>query len=330
MPQHFGPPTTDKYAYYSVDADDCEQIGKMSYTHHVGGVIHFHNAFQIDQELILPYIDEMAYVPSCGLDIIKDDEGNMLHGKTFDGQIVDMDDLLRLPMRVGGMGMPEPVNPSTPYAVRNFFEDVEKTLYHALLRYCDLYPLVVNALWWRMRGHCLKYVPGANLGLHNDNDTNTFVVDGQRYYSGRDIAMYQVVNGLAYFNDDYEGGSMHFPYLNLTIKPQTGDIILFPANHVGTHGVSPVTQGERYTYLTQFGHGGEHKYEVTEAQDSDMWLAPVFMPYLYQDHVTLSHSGHSDFDDSKDKELGFVASTIESQERSKEGPATGTLIPLNG
>lgn len=330
MPARYGAPTRDKYAFYSLDKADCERIGGLEYTHHVGGVIHFHNAFQIDQSVVLPYIDEMAYVPSCGLEIIKDDEGNMIRGETFDGKVVDIKDLLALPMRVGGMGMPEPVHPGTPHEVREFFEGVESAFYDSLIRYCDLYPLIVNSIWWRMRGHCLKYLGGANLGLHNDNDTNTFVIDGQRYYSGREIAMYQVVNGLAYFNDDYEGGEMHFPYLDLTIKPKTGDIILFPANYVGTHGVAKVTGDiPRYTYLTQFGHGGEHKYEVLEPQESDMWLAPVYVPFLYQDHVKFSHSGHSHLDTSKDVALGFHASTIETQERSKEGAPVGTVIPYD-
>ena len=327
MPAVYGEPTRDKYAFYKLDKEDCQRVGEMKYTNHVGGVIHFHEVFDIDQESVLPYIDEMAYVPSCGLEIIKDDEGNMIHGKTFDGDIIDIQDLLALPMRVGGMGMPEPVNPVTPHGIRTFFEHVEETFYHCLIRYCDLYPLIVNTIWWRMRGHCLKYMPGATLGLHNDNDTNTFVIDGQRYYSQREIAMYQVVNGLAYFNDDYVGGEMHFPYLDLTIKPKTGDVILFPGNYVGTHGVAQVSEGSpRYTYLTQFGHGGEQKYEITEPQESDMWLAPVYVPFLYQDHVKFSHSGFSHLDTSKDAALGFHASTIETQQRSKEGAPVGTRI----
>jgi len=328
MPARLGPPDRNKYAYYSLDENDCKRVNEIEYTHHTGGVIHFHNVFDIDQSVVLPHIDELAYVPSCGLEIIRDEEGNMIRGETFDGRVVDIKDLLALPMRVGGHGMPEPVSPETRHDVRAFFEHVEESFYHALIRYCDLYPLMVNSVWWRMRGHCLKFMPGANLGLHNDNDTNTFVVDGQRYYSGREIAMYQVVNGLAYFNDDYEGGEMHFPYLDVTIKPKTGDMILFPANYVGTHGVTQVTgETPRYSYLTQFGHGGEHMAEVSEPQESDMWLAPVYVPYLYQDHVKFSKSGHSHLDTSKDSALGFHASTIETQQRSKEGGPSGTRIP---
>jgi hypothetical protein len=329
MTRLHGTVAANLHAYHKLDTEDIAAISTLRYTNHIGGVVHFHNVFEVDQSSILPYIDAMAYVPSCGLEIVKDENGNMLHGQTLDGQIISIDKLLSLPMRVGGGGMPEPVNPTTPSEIWQFFESIEEWLYRSLIRYCDLYPLIVNTIWWRMRGHCLKYLPDASLGLHNDNDTNTFTIDGQRYYSQREIGIYQVVNALAYFNDEYEGGEMHFPYLNLTIKPKTGDIIFFPANYVGTHGVSKVLKGSRYSYLTQFGHGGEHRYEVAEAHLSESWLAPVFIPFLYQDHVAFSHSGFSDFNNERDVELGFHGSTIEGQQRSFEGPATGTKLPYN-
>ena len=322
----FGPADSDKYAYHKLGPGDAEWINRLEYTNHPGGVMHFHNAFDIDQKRILPYLDDLAYVPSCGLKIVKDDEGKMLHGETFEGNIVDITDLLRLPMRVGGHGEPEPVNPLTPEDVREFFEHVEETFYMALLRYCDLYPLVVNTLLWRMRGHALRYSSDASLGIHNDNDTNTLMRNGQRWESGREIAMYQVTNGLAYFNDDYEGGEFRFPYLNLTIKPKTGDIILFPANYIGTHGVAPVKSGFRYTYLTQFGHGGGHRYEVTEPNDSNMWLPPVWMPFLAQDLHKFQQTEYSHLDTSGDRAVGLTMSTTLEQTREAEGGAVGEFI----
>jgi len=322
----FGPPDSDKYAYHKIGPGDLEWIDSLKYTNYPGGVVHFHQAFEIDRDTVLPYLDELAYVPSCGLKIVKDDDGNMLHGETFEGSIVNIDDLLRLPMRVGGHGEPEPVNEKTPEDVREFFEHVEETFYMALLRYCDLYPLVVNTLLWRMRGHALRYSPDASLGIHNDNDTNTLMRNGQRWESGREIAMYQVTNGLAYFNDDYEGGEFRFPYLDLTIKPKTGDIILFPANYIGTHGVAPIKSGLRYSYLTQFGHGGGHRYEVTEPNDSNMWLPPVWMPFLAHDLHKLQGSEFTHLDTSGDIAVGLHQSTTLAQEREAEGGAQGEYI----
>lgn len=322
----FGPPDSDKYAYHKLGDGDLEWVNKLEYTSYPGGVMHFHEVFDIDQSKVLPYLDELAYVPSCGLEIVKDADGNLIGGKTFEGKDVDISDLLKLPMRVGGHGEPEPVNSATPEDIREFFEHVEETFYMALVRYCDIYQMVTNTLLWRMRGHALRYSPGANLGIHNDNDTNTLMRDGQRWESGRDIAMFQVTNGLAYFNDDYEGGEFRFPYLNLTIKPKTGDIILFPANYIGTHGVTPIVSGHRYSYLTQFGHGGGYKYEVTEPNDSNCWLPPVWMPFLAQDVMKFSQSPYSHYDSSEDKRLGFPFVSYLEQEREPEGSAVGEKI----
>lgn len=326
MARLYGPEDNLKHAYHKATDEDFKIIADLEYTNHPGGVVHFHNAIDFDSDVLLPYIDNMAYVPSCGLEIIKDEDGNMLHGQTFDGQIVSMDDLLALPMRVGGMGMPEPVNPGTPENIRETFEYFEEMMYFALMRYVDLYPLVVNQLWWRARGHCLKYLPGASLGIHNDNDTNSLIIDGQRHYSGREIAMYQVTNCLVYLNEEYEGGEMHFPYLDISVKPKRGDMIFFPANYIGTHGVAPVTSGERYTYLAQYGHGGLHKYEVKEPTESVDWLCPVFMPFLYQDTARFMASEYSHFSSENSRAVGLDAATVHNQERSTEGPPVGEKL----
>lgn len=56
---------------------------------------------------------------------------------------------------------------------------------------------------------------------------------------------------LVYFlNDDFEGGDLIFPDLNLSIKPQAGTLVCFPSDHNFVHGVNPVTSGRRYTLVT--------------------------------------------------------------------------------
>lgn len=48
-----------------------------------------------------------------------------------------------------------------------------------------------------------------------------------------------------YLNDDYEGGEINFPTLNLSIKPTKGSILYWPGYL--PHSVSPVKSGVRYT-----------------------------------------------------------------------------------
>lgn len=48
-----------------------------------------------------------------------------------------------------------------------------------------------------------------------------------------------------YLNDDYEGGEINFPTLDISMKPEAGSILYWPGYL--PHSVSPVTSGVRYT-----------------------------------------------------------------------------------
>jgi hypothetical protein len=55
------------------------------------------------------------------------------------------------------------------------------------------------------------------------------------------------VSAVIYLNDDYEGGEIYFPRLdNLTIKPQYGDIAIFPSNYAYEHASLPIKSGTKY------------------------------------------------------------------------------------
>lgn len=55
------------------------------------------------------------------------------------------------------------------------------------------------------------------------------------------------VSAVIYLNDDYEGGEIHFPRLeNLTIKPNFGDIAIFPSNYMYEHASLPMKSGTKY------------------------------------------------------------------------------------
>jgi Rps23 Pro-64 3,4-dihydroxylase Tpa1-like proline 4-hydroxylase len=52
---------------------------------------------------------------------------------------------------------------------------------------------------------------------------------------------------IVYLNDDYEGGEISFPELNITIKPKPGTLISFPGNKHYLHEVKKVLSGTRFT-----------------------------------------------------------------------------------
>lgn len=60
------------------------------------------------------------------------------------------------------------------------------------------------------------------------------------------------IPALVYLNDDYEGGQLNFPTHNLNIKPNKGDLIIFPGNMHYPHEVKEVISGTRYTLSVWF------------------------------------------------------------------------------
>lgn len=55
------------------------------------------------------------------------------------------------------------------------------------------------------------------------------------------------VSAVIYLNDDYEGGEIYFPRLdNKIIKPEYGDIAIFPSNYIYEHASLPIKTGTKY------------------------------------------------------------------------------------
>jgi hypothetical protein len=81
----------------------------------------------------------------------------------------------------------------------------------------------------------VKYSNSNNyFGLHIDHGPSTV----------------RTVSAILYLNDDYEGGDLHFPRIDgLNIKPETGDIIVFPSTYTYQHESIPLLQGTKYVVL---------------------------------------------------------------------------------
>lgn len=60
-------------------------------------------------------------------------------------------------------------------------------------------------------------------------------------YPWRDFAC------ITFLNDNFNGGILYFPKLNLEIIPQPGYSIVFPGTLEYLHGVTTITSGNRYT-----------------------------------------------------------------------------------
>jgi hypothetical protein len=84
----------------------------------------------------------------------------------------------------------------------------------------------------------VKYNPGQHFQVHTDSGFSYFCT----------------LSSVGWFNDDYEGGELWFPYLNLKFKPQKGDILFFPSTYLFAHGSMEVTSGTKYSAVTMYNY----------------------------------------------------------------------------
>lgn len=84
----------------------------------------------------------------------------------------------------------------------------------------------------------VKYGVGEHFDVHSDH--------GFSYIC--------TVSTVAYLNDNYEGGELWFNRLDQKIKPETGDIVVFPSTFIYSHASLPVKSGVKYSAVTMFDY----------------------------------------------------------------------------
>lgn len=79
----------------------------------------------------------------------------------------------------------------------------------------------------------VKYLPGAFIPVHTD-------IMSDKCFDDK-------LSLVLYFNDEYSGGEIYFPYLEKKYKTKSGSAIYYPpVDKDFEHGVHPVTDGEKY------------------------------------------------------------------------------------
>lgn len=88
--------------------------------------------------------------------------------------------------------------------------------------------------------------PGKHFAVHADH--------GPAYVT--------TVSAVAYLNDDYSGGELIFPRFSLTIKPEPGDLVVFPSTFIYEHSSEPILSGTKYSIvvMTDYNSRGNGKY----------------------------------------------------------------------
>jgi hypothetical protein len=97
----------------------------------------------------------------------------------------------------------------------------------------------------------IKYGPGQHFMEHHDH--------GFSYNC--------TVSLVAYVNDDYEGGELNFRLQNLTVKPEAGDLFIFPSNYMYPHTAMPVHSGTKYSIVTMLDYN--KKFHTPDMYDPE-------------------------------------------------------------
>jgi len=259
---------------------------------HLGtGVVLFENAVEVNQDLILPYIASLKEKAiKEDYQIIYDEKNSPIYAINRSGHRYAIEDIYKSSSHIMNF-----VDENTGLDIINFFETCEKSFYEGVLSYATLFPMIVTSLWWRTQGHILAYGPGSAMGLHSDNDVNYqpgFEPDLQ-------VATRSVVGVIIYLNDsvkntkginkyEYTGGEIHFPYADITYKPKTGDMLMFPSNYLGSHEISYCHDGNRYAYIGYFSHGSPHPERGINITDGDIPVGSqgqIWMPNVIKDYI---------------------------------------------
>ena len=133
--------------------------------------------------------------------------------------------------------------------LQGLWQELYDAKYQAVQDYARNYN--INGLNYWEAFNFIKYGPGQHFREHHDH--------GFSYNC--------TVSLVAYVNDDYEGGELYFRLQDLKIKPQAGDLYIFPSNFMYPHQAMPVTSGTKYSIVTMLDYN--KKFHTQEMYTED-------------------------------------------------------------
>lgn len=130
--------------------------------------------------------------------------------------------------------------------LNKIWKDAYDSQLPAVEDYCKAYNVKMD--YWEAMNF-IKYGPGQHFQEHADH--------GFSYIA--------TVSLVAYPNDNYEGGELFFPKLNLNIKPKAGDLYIFPSTFLFSHRAMPVHSGTKYSIVTMLDYNDDtHNMEYQQ------------------------------------------------------------------
>lgn len=135
--------------------------------------------------------------------------------------------------------------------LQSLWQDVYDAQFHAVEDYRKDYNIMDLRYWEAF--NFIKYGPGQHFQEHHDH--------GFSYNC--------TVSLVAYINDDYDGGELYFRLQDLNIKPEAGDLYIFPSNFMYPHQAMPVHSGTKYSIVTMLDYNKKFHTQEMYVADTD-------------------------------------------------------------
>lgn len=124
--------------------------------------------------------------------------------------------------------------------LQGIWDDVYFRQLQAVKHYCRHYNIGELRYWEAM--NFVRYGEGQHFQEHHDN--------GYSYNCTLSL--------VAYPNDNYEGGELQFRLQGLMVKPEAGDLYIFPSNFMYPHRAMPVNSGTKYSIVTMLDYSDKY------------------------------------------------------------------------
>jgi hypothetical protein len=79
-----------------------------------------------------------------------------------------------------------------------------------------------------------------------------------QYHHDHGFSYNCTVSLVAYLNDDYEGGGLHFSQQDVLYTPKAGDVVIFPSTYMYPHRAMPVENGTKYSLVTMLDYSDKY------------------------------------------------------------------------
>lgn len=130
-------------------------------------------------------------------------------------------------------------NPIIPISQNNEINMLGLELTKIMIRVRDMMSDFFNKNMSLKQFNYVNMLPGSSNGPHFDSHNDG---EGAREYAA-----------LLYLNEEYDGGLIRFPDLDLSIKPKQGTLIYFKGDENMVHEVTEVKSGQRKNLVMFFG-----------------------------------------------------------------------------